>query len=450
MEEKLERYIQSYVDECKPSQNEISQGKKVMNNIFRLLQASRKYSIDRERLAGSTAKKTAISGHIDFDCVVFVNPQDKQGFNVKIPEVLDNFEEILISNEKFDLEEKDFRKTPRRNPSTLQVTIDDIGFDICVGLNQTYHSNHRDKKGQSVAFVERSIEFTKQKSAFAHEVARLAKFWNKTIVLELLTPNSYVSGRSTIMELIAFAAAAEAAEEEKHARHRLSHLNAFRKFLVMLRDIEELKISHRNFWSSNGIPNVGNHMAPYLIDPSDPENDLLETIKPEIRTIFSQCASTTLERLGLYEMGGINDIFEMYPSWHGNKFARWEPKNWLVGTVTTNSAFVDLKYNKGMVNNNQHNGRVKWLEKYLIPLVKRAVIESVHKEKEKINSTVSSTSTSLNKKVVKEKVESSIDEEILKTDTKWSPSSEGDESRMVTITIPYNDAGKNAIRISFD
>ena len=460
MEGILENYIKSYVDKCKPSEYEIVEGKKQMQNIFRLFQTSRKYSLDRERLAGSTAKKTAISGHLDFDCVVFVNPQDQRGYRVKIPEVLENFEEILITNEKFDLEVKDFKKTPKKNPTTLMFTINNIDFDISVALNQinpyrnhhnpsheqmqgTFHSNIIDKKEKSVSLVEMNIEFAKEKSAFAHEVARLAKFWNKTIILELLTTESYVSGRSSIMELIAFAAAEE---EERHARNKLSHSNAFRKFLVRVRDIETLKISHEKFWRENGIPYTSAYKPqPYLFDPSNPANNFLEGMKPAIRAKFSLCASTTLARLKLYEMGGINNIFEMYPSWHGNEFARWEPKNWLIGTTTTSSAFVDLKYNKGAADNHQHSGRVKWLEKYLIPIVKRSVIESTHKEKK-----ASTVSAHLDGKDVQENIEKSIGKEIKGEEIKWSPTNEGFESRMVTITIPYNDGANNAIRISFN
>ena len=53
-----------------------------------------------------------------------------------------------------------------------------------------YKSGITNEKEISVSLVETNVAFAKTTSAFAHEVARLAKFWNKTIVLELLTANS--------------------------------------------------------------------------------------------------------------------------------------------------------------------------------------------------------------------------------------------------------------------
>ena len=448
MAESLEKFIKSYVDGCKPSESEFEQGKQEMNKIFQLFQTSRKYSIDRQRLAGSAAKKTAISGSLDFDCVVFVNPRDKNGNIVEISQVLDNFEDILMM--KSDLKADDFKKTPTRNPTTLMFKIKNMDFDISVAVNRispyeghqnaaqrqmrgTNRANIRDKKEKSVSFVEMNIQFAKEQSAFAHEVARLAKFWNKTIILESLTDDSYVSGRSSIMELIAFAAAAE---EEKHTGTNKTHLRAFRRFLAMLRDVEKLKISHEEFWRQHRIPcGVIKKIPPYLFDPSNPSNNFFDGMKSEIRAIFSDCSELTLKRLELYENGVINDVFGMQPYWSDNKTYQWQPENWMIGHTTTRSAFVDLKYNKSACNE-EHITRQKWLAKYLVPIVKRAVIQG---------------SMGRNLKKVKENIEKSINKEIIgRGEINWISTTESHESRTATITIPLNDGQNNAFRISFD
>ena len=71
---------------------------------------------------GGTAKKTSIKGSIDFDCAVFINGSRSER-HITIPEALENFQELLLRAEGFDLNGQDFKQTPRRNPKTLQFAI---------------------------------------------------------------------------------------------------------------------------------------------------------------------------------------------------------------------------------------------------------------------------------------------------------------------------------------
>jgi len=221
-----------------------------VNKIFRILQSrpinSRGYSIARTVLYGGTAKKTSIRGCLDFDCAVFVNSTTNR---LTTQKVLEDFQDTLMMAEYWNLNEKDFTAAPKHDPKTLMFTINGIGFDI---------GGYIDK---DVSMVEINVEFAKGKSAFAHEVARLAKFWNKTLILELETADSKISGRSSIMEIVGFAAAEE---EENMNGERRSHLRAFRLFLVKIRDINSIKISHEAFWRSKGISHT--HISLILLN----------------------------------------------------------------------------------------------------------------------------------------------------------------------------------------
>lgn len=72
---------------------------------------------------GGTAKKTSIKGSIDFDCAVIING-GRSGNHISIPEAVDNFQELLMVADEFDLQEEDFNKTPRNNPKMLQFAIE--------------------------------------------------------------------------------------------------------------------------------------------------------------------------------------------------------------------------------------------------------------------------------------------------------------------------------------
>ena len=256
----LEEHIHNFVINLNPTDDEIKEGKEIMDKMFRLLQScstySRGFSINRTVLYGGTAKKTSIRGCLDFDCAVIVNSSNNQ---LTIPKVLESFQDTLMMAEHWNLEEKDFNAAPKHDPKTLMFSINGIGFDIGAYIDT------------DVSMVETNVKFAKEKSAFAHEIARLAKFWNKTLILELMKDYQKISGRSSIMELVGFAAAEE---EEKTNPGRINHLKAFRIFLVKIRDINNIKILHEDFWRRNGIYYKGTSAPCYIIDPSDARGQL--------------------------------------------------------------------------------------------------------------------------------------------------------------------------------
>lgn len=334
----MERLIQKYVKYLVPTEEEIKNGKRQMNKVFEYLKKSKLYSIDRTRLVGSIEKKTSVRNLVDFDCVLFVNPLSKKGERVSIHDVVKNFEDILLG--ETDLKEDDFKKNPKNKPVVLMFTFENVDFDISVAINELDSLRREDRVsqnqrrgflenpdnqlvseiGRSVSLCEGNIGYAATKSSFAHEIARLAKFWNKTIQLQLEVSNSYVSGRSSIIELVAF----EAAEEEE-CRFGLknSHLNAFKIFLQKIKSIKSLALSCDQYWEQQNVPFSLPTHPPFLLNPSDPSNNMLKDISEEILDLFSQHATETMKRL---ELNNLKQLFDIQPLWHQSKVNKWQPR----------------------------------------------------------------------------------------------------------------------------
>ena len=134
----------------------------------------------------------------------------------------------------------------------------------------------------------------------------------------------------------------------------------------------------------------------------------------------------------------IVDIFANQPKWI-EKANRWlKPTNWLIGHIQSQSNYNDLKYNRGFVRGADHKAYTEWLEKYLVPIVQKAVVF----EKEK--------NSRIDIYVVRKKIKNSIDADVNGYEGLWVNMTDPHDSRMVTLTIPCHDNDKYAIQISFD
>ena len=187
-----------------------------------------------------------------------------------------------------------------------------MDFDVCVAINEAtnhnngtraYHqqANHviqefENMDGQpssnelyklSHGLSCKLVEFLKKQSSFAHEIARLAKYWNKTLNLPSHLP--HVSGLSSIIELIAV----EAAKQEEASRSTLSHLRAFKLFLQKVCDIQNMRIEFPEA-QKNRIQYL---RSPYIIDPANPYHNYLNGVKDEALVALSKFAKETLRRI---------------------------------------------------------------------------------------------------------------------------------------------------------
>lgn len=383
----MEKLIRKYVEYLVPTEEEIKNGKRQMDKVFEYLRKSRLYSIDRARLVGSVGKKTSVRNLLDFDCVLFVNPFSKKGKKVKIHNVVENFKDILL--EETDLKKADFKKNPKKNAVVLMFSFENVGFDISVAINEvsslgsgdrvsqkqgTSFLRNPDNKsvseiGRSVSLSEMNIEHAATKSSFAHQIARLAKFWNKTIQLQLEVSDSYVGGRSSVIELVAFAAA----EEEENTGSN-SHLNAFKIFLQKIKSIKSLALSHDEFWKQQEIPFSLPPNLPYLLNPSDPSNDMLKDISEEILDLFSKHATETMKRL---ESNNLKQLFEMQPLWHQSKINNWQPSS--LRLDFNQSDPINFMFDDGGKHRDQKGA--KMLRDYIKILVLRHSVENIDDEK---------------------------------------------------------------------
>lgn len=330
----LEQAFRSLVSQLRPEANLISQQKQKVNEIFQLLQKYSKYSIARTEIVGSVAKKVVLKTHIDYDCVIFVNDIDEKDRST----VLEEFKAIIVRYT--NLRSVDVSMSSR----ILQFTYKGVEIDLAVAVNhaanipdneqpheiqRVYDLNKiRDSGGSksklildlSPGFSKSAVDFAKKQSPFAHDIALLAKHWNKSINLaeimrsqlrsvdaSIRSKDSYVSGRSSIMELFAFHAASI---EEQYCQGKpgahLLYRRAFVRFLKIVRNIHVIGLKLTSSKMKKGIT------SPYLIDPADPYHNYLEVISPDILNIFSRCAKKSIERMKNAfhsSFTNINDIF---------------------------------------------------------------------------------------------------------------------------------------------
>ena len=285
-------------------------------------------------------------------------------------------------------------------------------------------------------------------------MARLAKFWNKTLILELETNDSYVNGRSSIMEIVAFEASRhEEEEEKKHHYYSKSYLGAFKRFLEMMAEIKRLQIRHETYWNQHGIrfDQMKQPSVPYVVDPSFPENNFLTDMTPRIMELFSRFANETLCRINQWENGGHLrvEIFENQPRWHDSiakPTKQFIPGRWLLETIQTKSNHTDIKYKEGQkVSNKDHQKCVEIFKKYLVPVV----LKSTAAAPKATQNTALSNKDKISSYVFKE-IQNTISRDIIGgKDLAWVPG-RALENRVASVTIPLHDAEGNAIQISFD
>ena len=339
----MEVFLRNLEHILKPSDDLIKKGRHIMDKIFKAIQdrsnwTNSRYSIDRCVLLGGAGKKTSTCIKVDFDCVVYVN-------NCRFPfdNIIDDIENILLKN--FEIEEKDIKKTRHG----VKVSIEDVDFDIliaenCLGpiqrpvatnqarglLEKVKQSSNPGRMAQdnSAGFSESAVEFVRQKSSFCHKLARLCKYWNSTLYID-----KYVSGRSSIIELLAIKAGEN---EERYAQNGISLLNGFRKFLVEVRKIEQLSLMFDGcFYTAEEVPREVRQQIPLLLDPSNPFNNYLSSIDRHVLNFFSDCAKETLKRLEVIESAlssyadpDFRNLFSPQP----RQATILEEASWLVGT----------------------------------------------------------------------------------------------------------------------
>jgi len=133
----------------------------------------------------------------------------------------------------------------------------------------------------------------KTRVAFANEIARIAKYWFKS--LKCSTQFDGISGANTCIELVAVYAARKGYRRNRKFN---PYLKAFIRFLESLIEFDELDVV---FGICNRLLYPANYMiprgTPRVIDPVNPYNNYASYWKYDEISMLKDCASITYKRL---------------------------------------------------------------------------------------------------------------------------------------------------------
>lgn len=295
---KFDALLEGFVDGLEIDEEFKRRAKAAGNRVFLLLQRDSEYRLDRVRVAGSIGKKTSIAtGHVDYDCVVFINGEEPP-----FSDVMDEFE-ALINN---------FFDTPvKTTPYSLQFKLDGIHFDLLPATNEVVRHDTTDTTGvqvartldkikripageiryHSAALTEGALSFIQSRSDFVLRFIKLCKCWNRGVKC-----NGYISGRSTIIETIAVDVAEEE-EREAGQRREPSLRNALTNFLELMRDTAEINVGFYHNYSRSAVPRHIAKQRPLVLDPSNPKNNLLYGLAQSALEPFEEDATEFVDEI---------------------------------------------------------------------------------------------------------------------------------------------------------
>jgi hypothetical protein len=287
-----EKYLTYLSNDLKITEKNVKNGKKIANELFRELKEKSKYKIDRTRITGSVEKGTAIKTDYDFDLVIFVNDIELPFINV-----VEDFEKILRSINFTVIEKND-----KKRQIVIKAVKEGINFDICIAINfdqniaeqrvqvqqiiKVLPNPQKDSYEYSPSLDESQVKFVKEQSSYAHDLIRLAKYWNKSLFIE-----EYISGRSSLIELVAIDIA-----KKQEARGDTSLLIGFESFLMTMISFSNTHIVYERFYPKNSIARKILSQKPLILDPANPFNNFANFDREKIM-LFEKFAKVTWGRL---------------------------------------------------------------------------------------------------------------------------------------------------------
>ena len=406
-----------------------------MQRIFVTLQQKSRYKLDRFRLAGGVAKKTSIACSFDYDCVVYVNNEDPP-----FKDVLDEWKDILILHLGMHIE------SPRVTQCSIHFTIKDFVYDLLPAPNyatakqdveqqaNTIWNKLRSSRTTNMAHMyssglaELAVQFMKNQSAFIHDLCRLAKLWNCTVLFE-----RYISGRSSIIECLAVKSGQD--EEQAAINGSLLLVRAFRRFLTLLTNYQSIGIVFYDFYPDHSVPK---YQKPFLIDPSNPFNNFLEGVFDEFLPTLAKCARETLTRLDRCERNfsaEIETLFDPQPDLRhlfANEFDISD-----VVTLLSSRENCEKKSPTLIVRRESFGASTLDKMKKLMATVLQHVVATVQvKTKENDVSEIKKATLTL------------IDRSFYGKEHSWVPTAQTHENYDITFILPLNTPNRDALYIS--
>lgn len=309
----MENKLAEFADSLRPNPKDIERGKFLYDRVFRALRNNKKFAIDRARCLGSVGKGTVINTHLDFDCVVYLN---KIHGEPPFPEIFQVFETALDLAENIDVEIHENRS---KRAVALQATIDGFDFDIVPAVN--YSQDPDEQRNMALAQImrlknpsidgykfssslsETQVDFIKNQSQFAHRLIRLAKYWMHSLLIK-----EYISGKSSLIELIAVRAAQD--EESTVGLEpspyilstRPSLTQALLRFLTFMQNFHQLNIMFQTQYFQQPGCQINNGICeqrPLVLDPSNPFNNFAFKLgkKRDLMQKIELMAAESLRRL---------------------------------------------------------------------------------------------------------------------------------------------------------
>ena len=265
-------------------------------------------------------------------------------------------------------------------------------------------------------------------SFFLFQVARLAKFWNSTILY-----NGSQFRRSYRFELLGVKAGQE---EEDHNKDHPSIFRAFRLFLKKVEMIDQQEVIFTDFYDKTKIPDYIAEQRPLLMDPTNPFHNLMVNFDSSAQQLFSQYARESLNRLETVDFPDFKGLFQPQPKLFqaGPEMNLPEPVNWLIGSRSRNQFFQpNLKVRKSSLDSDKH--ALSNIKKILSAFLFAADLVAQHTGADKIE-------------FVKYSIHEAIDDLFHGSRRSWTSSQECHENYDVTFEIPIGREGGETLLIS--
>ncbi|CAG7678306.1 unnamed protein product [Allacma fusca] len=295
-----------------------AKGNIIFDKVSKFIKSKSRYGISRQLIAGSTGKNTSLGHNFepDFDVILFV--RDVSHLETLKP-VIEDFHKILSN---FPSRSEAWTRFVMKSPSeySIQFSVDTIimlptgpkqvtidfdllpAYDFCSNVDQQTRMvldkirMSRDRATDNYKFsgslAEKTVEFVNSKTDFVRRFIRLTKLWDTKLRVDRQKrdENWNISGRSSIIELIAIQAAEKSGD---------NILEAFRKFLELMMNLNMIKI---NF--SKQDPDQYSTMT--IIDTVNPYHNYADGLKASHVNGYVARASDSLRALQHAETSGVN------------------------------------------------------------------------------------------------------------------------------------------------
>ncbi|XP_071847655.1 uncharacterized protein [Apostichopus japonicus] len=305
----LQTRLRNFAQELAPSESTkkrvdmcTSQIRKGLEDYF-----NGRSTFNRIKVLGSIGKKTSVWIDMDIDIVVYFD------------DVIPPFDNIIETLKCFV--KSNYNPNCKETEHAVMFEYGEFSIDLLPATNfvpncYNYYCDYNDREGTQIqvnnaleclnsnsklrhkefssSLSEAAVGFLKEQDSFTHSLCRLAKYWVMTVPLKGFCP-----GRSTIMELLAVKAA-----EETKLEPRQNIIQGFRTFLFIVRKINEQEIFWERYYRKKRIPLDILNKLPYLIDPTNPFNNLLSPKVVQYLEQIKRFANNTLRHLKKAEYNG--------------------------------------------------------------------------------------------------------------------------------------------------